>query len=93
LQGETVPSMMATMPSLQQLLRDRAGIESAQRLADDLGLSRQHASGLWNGRDPLGLRLMRRIKETYGISLDELAEVDEAVKGEPRQRKPKPPIS
>lgn len=78
--------------TLQDLLREKANVQSSQELGKKLGLSRQHAFGLWTGRDPLGLRMMRRIKEEFGISLDDLAEVDEAVPGRPRQRnRPTPP--
>lgn len=80
-----MPTILDSM-TLQDLLRTKANVQSSQDFARRLGLTRQHASGLWNGRDPLGLRLMRRIKEEYGISLDELAEVDEAVPGRPRER-------
>jgi hypothetical protein len=77
--------------TLQDLLRKKAHVESSQELATKLGLSRQHANGLWMGHDSLGLRLMRRMKDAWGISLDDLAEVDEAVPGTPRQRHPRTP--
>lgn len=78
------------MAKLRELLRDRANVQTAKEFGEKLGLSRQQAAGLWSGRDPLGLRLMRLIKDAYGISLDVLAEVDEAVKGE-RRAKPANP--
>jgi transcriptional regulator with XRE-family HTH domain len=76
---------------LRELLQQRAGVTSAQAFGRRLGLSKQHASSLWYGRDPLGLRLMRQIKQAYGISLDDLAEVEEAVPGQPRARSVKRP--
>jgi hypothetical protein len=81
----------ASTGSLRALLETRCNIHSCGEFSKKLELSRQHASGLWNGRDPLGLRLMRRIKEEFGISLDELAEVEEAVPGKPRERHRQPP--
>jgi transcriptional regulator with XRE-family HTH domain len=81
---------MARM-KLRDLLKEKAGVQTSQEFGKKLGLTRQHAHGLWSSRDPLGLRLMRQIKEAYGISLDELAEVDEAVPGKPRQRKTRQP--
>jgi len=86
-------ALIISCMTLRDLLQEKAGVQSSQELAKKLGLSRQQASGLWRGRDPLGLRLMRQIKKAYGLSLDELAEVAEAVPGEPRQRPEKPPTS
>jgi transcriptional regulator with XRE-family HTH domain len=84
---------MAAM-KLRDLLAAKAGVQSSGELGRRLGLTRQHAHRLWSGRDPIGLRLMRQIKEAYGISLDELAEVDEAVPGRPRARNHQPtPVS
>jgi transcriptional regulator with XRE-family HTH domain len=54
-------------------------------------MSRQQVWMIWHGKTTLGLRIAKRISQVSGIPLDELAEVDEAVKGEPRQRKPKSP--
>lgn len=80
-----MPTTMVRM-KLRDLLKTKVGVQSSSEFGKRLGLTRQQAHGLWSGRDPLGLRLMRQIKEAYGVSLDELAEVDEAVPGRPRQR-------
>lgn len=84
-----MPAMIGDM-KLRELLAERAQIRSVSDLREKLPeMSRQQVWMLWHGRATLGLRTAKRISQVTNIPLEDLAEVDEAVKGEPRQRKRK----
>ena len=74
--------------TLQDLLREKAGLQSSTELREAIGGSPAQVSNLWYGRDTIGARIMIRILKAFPqISVTELAAVDEAAKA----NKPAPP--
>jgi transcriptional regulator with XRE-family HTH domain len=81
-------SVIMEYMTLRELLETKGNVESLMKFRNLTGMSRQQAWALWNGKDTLGLRVAKRIADATGLSLDELAEVDEAVPASRRARKP-----
>jgi len=75
------PDMSPMVPgSLRAILVEQAGILCIADFQSKVhGMSRQQAWALWHGKDTLGLRVAKRIADATGLSLDDLAEVGEAV--------------
>lgn len=74
--------------TLRELIEERTKIRTPGDLRAKIGgdMSRQQAWMLWHGKTSLGLRTAKRISIATGIPLEDLAEVDEAVPGKPRER-------
>jgi transcriptional regulator with XRE-family HTH domain len=73
----------------RRLLRDvLPGVAGPSDLGRRLGITRQHASLLWNGRIVPSLAMIQLIHERLGVPLDVLASVTRATP--PRKRGPKP---
>lgn len=67
--------------TLQQLLKEKAGIQSSTELRQAIGGSSAQVSNLWHGRQTIGARVMLRILRAFPeISAQELAQVEEAKK-------------
>jgi transcriptional regulator with XRE-family HTH domain len=66
------------------------GVVGPSDLGRRLGISKQHASLLWNGNNLPSLEMAQRIRERLGVSLDELAELERREPLKRRGPKPKP---
>lgn len=86
-----MPAIISDM-TLRELIESKTEIRTPGGLRENIPeMSRQQAWLLWHGRATLGLRTAKRIAQATGIALEDLAEVDEAVPGRPRERnRPKP---
>jgi transcriptional regulator with XRE-family HTH domain len=72
----------------RRLLRDvLPGVAGPSDLGRRLGISRQHASLLWNGRIVPSLQMIQLIHARLGVPLEVLATVQRATP--PRKRGPK----
>lgn len=67
------------------------GVVGPSDLGRRLGISKQHASLLWNGSNLPSLEMAQRIRDRIGVSLDELAELERREPLKRRGPKPKPP--
>ena len=82
-------SILRSMPLLKDILLAK-GVAGPSDLGRRLGISKQHASLLWNGKNLPSLEMAQRIRDRLGISLDALAELE---REEPLKRRgPKPKI-
>jgi transcriptional regulator with XRE-family HTH domain len=64
-----------TRMTLQTLLQ-RHGITTIKALAQQAGLTRQHAWNLWHGQAGVGKAMMKRLHERLNIPLEDLILVD-----------------
>ena len=72
---------------LKNILLEK-GVTGPSDLGRRLGISKQHASLLWNGKNLPSLEMAQRIRDRIGVSLDALAELE---REEPLKRRgPKP---
>lgn len=84
-----MPVIMRRM-KLRELLEQKAGIHSSVELRKRIGGSAAQISNLWAGRDTMGARLMLRILKAFPeITIDDLAQVEEAKKALEPPKSPK----
>lgn len=83
--------MYTRVMTLRQLLRQK-GITQSKDLAKLVGISRQHAYLLWQGRQGISRAMAYRISEATGLSPAELFYAERPMpmpqlKGRPRKRR------
>jgi transcriptional regulator with XRE-family HTH domain len=71
--------------TLRDLLT-RHGITTIRDLAQQAGLSRQHAWNLWHAQVGLGTEMLKRLHTRLGIPLEELIQVEHV----PAAKRPRP---
>ena len=75
---------------LRDLLQAK-GVSVSAELGKRLGISRQHAWLLWNGKTLPSLEMLRRLRDTFQLNPEDLAELERETPEKRRGRKKVPP--
>jgi hypothetical protein len=74
---------------LQELLRAH-GVRTLKEFYTRLGMRKQYAWLLWHSKIALSWEMAQRLHREFGISFDELGQVERETPAKPRGRPPKP---
>jgi len=75
---------------LRDLLQAK-GVSASAELGKRLGISRQHAWLLWHGKTLPSLEMLRRLRDTFQLDPEDLAELERETPEKRRGRKKVPP--
>jgi transcriptional regulator with XRE-family HTH domain len=74
---------------LRDLLQPK-GVMTSAELGKRLGISRQHAWLLWNGKTLPSLEMLRRLRDVFQLDPEDLAELERETPGKRRGPKKVP---